>query len=148
MWAAKTLYLACQLLLYRENKSDEIPQLLQPYQHTIDASAILSADLCLRFLPQVIQAGKSIDPEDILVVTIENMLRVWHYSGIGSHASNDQLSFAEINANECLLQLYTDRVIEKKDLQRAQHPAIATQVRASMGNYAQVFWKELHLNSF
>jgi hypothetical protein len=143
LWAAKTIYTSCQLILYRENKAEELPQLLPSYANTIDAPAILSADLCLRFLPQVLQSTKNIDPEDSLVEVAEKHIQQWHYSGIGYALKESDPDMEIISANECLLQLYTDRVIQKKDLQRAQLPLLNKQIKAAMGIYDSRFWKTL-----
>ena len=88
LWGAKTIYTACQLVLYRENKTAELPELLPPYKGDINASAMVSVDLCLRFLPEVISSARNIDPEDSLVEIIENLLTQWHYSGIGHPLKN------------------------------------------------------------
>ncbi|MGG9962274.1 hypothetical protein [Ferruginibacter sp. SUN106] len=144
LWAAKTTYTTCQLILYRENKADELPQLLPVYEGAIDASAILSADLCLRFLPQVLKDTKNIDPDDALIVLAEGHLQQWHYSGIGYPAKTALINLNSVAENDCVLQLYTDRVIQKKDVQRAQLPLLHQKIKAAMGMYSSRFWKELN----
>ncbi|GAB2813600.1 hypothetical protein GCM10027043_11710 [Ferruginibacter profundus] len=144
LWAAKTTYTICQLILYRENKASELPQLLPLYPHAIDAGAMLSADLCLRFLPQVLKDTKNIDPDDALITLAEEQLQQWHYSGIGYPLKITAINFDGITDNECVLQLYINRVIQKKDLQRAQLPLLYEKIKAAMGMYSSRFWKELN----
>jgi hypothetical protein len=139
-WAAKTVYIATQLLLYRENKEADLQALLPGYPAALTPGAVLSADLVLRFLPHAIHHLKAIDPEDGLVDVLETHLTSWHYSGIGYTLPHERLDFSVITAHPCLLQLYTDRVIEKKEQQLALHPALVQHIQASMGLHTQVYW--------
>ena len=82
LWAADFLYTALQLVLHREQKEQDLVQLLPDFPNEITPSAILSADLCLRFLPDVIIQLKLIDSEDALIEILEKQLTLWHYSGI------------------------------------------------------------------
>jgi MoxR-vWA-beta-propeller ternary system domain bpX4 len=143
LWGAKTTYTICQLILYRENKVEELQQLLPSYTGEITAAAILSADLCLRFLPQVLKNTRSIDPDDTLIAIAENHLQQWHYSGIG-YPLTKTIDLAMVTNDKCLAQLYADRVIQKKDMQRAQQPLLHEKIKAIMGIYSSLFWKELN----
>src|SRR5690349_9392870 len=53
LWGAKTIYTAAQLLLYREHKEADLSALFPDYTNSPDASEMISADLCLRFLPGI-----------------------------------------------------------------------------------------------
>ncbi len=145
LWAAKVVYTNCQLILYRENKTEDLPKLLPAFDSEIDASAMLSADLCLRFLPQVLKETKYIDPDDKLIELAEEILRQWHYSSIGYEMDNGKIDFNNLPANKCLQQLYVDRVILKKDLVRASLPYINEKIKETMGDYSSEFWKELKI---
>lgn len=142
LWAAKTVYTACQILLYREHKEAELTDLLPLFSYPITTEAILSADLCLRFLPQVLDEAKLIDPEDQVIPILESILQQWHYSGIGIELTLENLDFDPIFSNPCLEQLYIDRVIEKKDRKRAESPQLLEKIKATLGNYTEKYWKE------
>ncbi|MGC4104125.1 hypothetical protein [Ferruginibacter sp.] len=142
LWAAKTIYTACQLILYRENKEEELPQLLPAYTGDMDAAAMLSADLCLRFLPQVLTTTRHIDPEDALIQLLEKHLLQWHYSAIGHGLEKTITEDDIIFTDNCLQQLYIDRVIQQKDMQLALQPLLQQKIKAAMGIYASLFWKE------
>lgn len=144
LWGAKTVYTACQILLYREHKNAELCNLLPSYRHKIIPEAILSADLCLRFLPQILSEANLIDNEDPLITILNNMLKDWHYSGIGVTLNPHDLDFASIFANRTLEQLYIDRVIEKKDIERAKLPKLNQKIKAVLGNYKGDFWDNLN----
>jgi hypothetical protein len=143
LWSAKTIYIAAQLLLYREHKPEDVITLLAPYTNSIDAEAIVSADLCLRFLPHIIQKAKLIDADDILIELLENHLQVWHYSGIGYPLEAASLALDTYLNNPCLKRLYIDRVIEYRDKKRLLAPGIEALVKADLGNFTSYFWKEL-----
>lgn len=145
LWAAKAIYIAAQLMLYRENKSVELSKLLPDYNGEINASSILSADLCFRFLPDIIMQLKIIDADDALISILENYVAKWHYSGINYKLEVHQLDFSNITSNQCLQQLYINRIIEHKNILLAKHPACITLVKASLGNFEQEFWSDFKI---
>lgn len=144
LWAAKTLYLICQFILHRSQHPKEIHDILTTYNGPLSASSILSADLCLRFIPQALKGTKTIDPDDELINIVEQLIKPWHYSTIGYDINFEIAEFETIEQNQCLLQLYTDRVIEHKDNKRLKYPVILQQVKASLGLYSPKFWKEIN----
>jgi hypothetical protein len=144
LWAAETVYTASQLLLYRENKADELELLLPKFSYEQTPSAVLSADLTLRFLPDILLELKLIDPEDPLISHLESHLNNWHYSGVQYSLPLEELNFGPLQESACLLQLYTDRVINYKKERLALHPALEHSVSASMGMYAPFFWSEFN----
>lgn len=143
LWAAKTVYLATQLLLHREHKRDDLNILLPDYAGIQDASAIISADLCLRFLPQIVGEIKRLDPEDLIIEILEKHLIQFHYSAIGSELDIENVSFEIIEANDCLLQLYIDRVVQRKSIKWAQPDFIKKQLEIGFGDYQKLFWSQL-----
>ena len=162
VWAAELIYNASQLLLSRDKGGKDLEQLLAAYRGGIDAAAILSADLCLRFLPDVIGKAREINPDDALILLLEEVLCVWHYSGIGyfkdmvfgqsgsAHAGARILDAGEeegvwgpVLADDCLRRLYVDRVIRGRVAVLANSPVLRQEVRAALGDYGVYFWKEL-----
>jgi hypothetical protein len=100
---------------------------------------MLSADLCLRMLPAVATNMSAIDADDPLIAILEKYLKQFHYSGIGHLTGTEGVDFSLIGNNACLAQLYTDRIIERKDKLFAKRPEIALTLSASLGNYKQYF---------
>lgn len=147
LWAAQTVYIAAQLMLYRENNDSDIEVLLPDYIDECNASAILSSDLCLRFVPNILSQLKLIDSEDILIQVLENKLNRWHYSGINYPLPIEKLDFKDIFFDTCIEQLYINRIIEYKKTLLAVHPACKNRVAASMGIFAQDFWNEFKLET-
>jgi hypothetical protein len=143
LWGAKILYFSSQLILYREFRTQDMNAFLVAYENEISPSELLSADLCLRFIPQILHHIKLIDPTDTLIDILEKHLSFWHYSKIGYTSKLDEINLGIIYSNKCLEQLYVDRIISRKDHRLAQLPMLKEKVIASMGNFASHFWKEL-----
>jgi MoxR-vWA-beta-propeller ternary system domain bpX4 len=143
LWAAKIVYTTSQLMLYREHKIEELKALLPEYEGELNASAILSSDLCLRFLPQILNETKYIDPDDELISLVEKYLKDWHYSSIGYPINADKLAFDVIASNKCLQQMYVDRIITRKDAKRATFSFTHEKIKETMGDYAYEFWNDL-----
>ena len=142
VWAARIVFNASQLLLSREKDAQDIVELLPPYSGTMTPAAILSADLCLRCLPDIIEKAREINPDDQLIGLLEELLPVWHYSGIG-YFRGDLSDFSPILADNCLRLLYIDRVIERRVTALANLPELRPGILAVMGDHGTSFWKEL-----
>jgi MoxR-vWA-beta-propeller ternary system domain bpX4 len=140
LWAAQTIYTAAQLILYRKDGEKVLTTLFPDFPEKITDSAVLSADLCLRFLPEILRQIKLIDMEDELIVILEKHLTKWHYSGISYPLPIDLLDFEPIVAHPYLIQMYANKVMALKRLDLANHPALTAYVRASMGMYSPELW--------
>ncbi|MES2514465.1 MAG: hypothetical protein V4580_09980 [Bacteroidota bacterium] len=147
LWAAKTVYISAQLMLYRENKGTDLELLLPAFQKEAHASEIMSADLCLRFLPDILVHLKLIDPEDILIPILENFLNSWHYSGVTYPLKTTDMNFSAISANACLQQLYVNRIIQSKNTSLAKLPAFEKHIAAALGLYTTHFWNDFKLET-
>ena len=145
LWGAKTIYIAAQLLLYRENNAREIPDLLKIFENDITISSILSADLSLRFLPDIITQLEMIDSEDPLIEILEKFLVTWHFSGISYLKDADLLDLNLIKSDNCLFQLYCNRVIYFKNLIFLKRDELKNHILANLGNYKTEFWNEINL---
>jgi len=145
VWAARIVFNGSQLLLSREKDAQDIVELLPPYGGAMTPAAILSADLCLRCLPDVIEKAREINPDDPLIGLLEDLLPVWHYSGIGYFRlpGSAEFDFSPILADDCLRLLYIDRVIERRVTALANLPELRPGILAVMGDHGDSFWKEL-----
>jgi hypothetical protein len=145
LWGAKTIYITAQLILYRENRGTELSGLLPEYTAEQTAAAILSADLCLRFLPDMLTQLKIIDTEDALIPILEEILTKWHYSAVPYPLNTELLSFEKINADDCLHQLYCNRIIDYKKIHMAKHPSFKGRIAANLGLHSETLWKDFKL---
>jgi len=147
LWAANTIYNAAQLILYRDHKETDLNRLFPEFEPVLDASAVLSADLCLRFLPDMIFQLKVIDSQDGLIEILEKIVEKWHYSGMRCDPEIGKLDFQAIASDQCAMQLYVNRIIEYKKLKLSEHPACSKVIKSSLGMYGEQLWKEFKLEN-
>lgn len=145
IWAAKVLYHSAQLYLIRKDTAKDIEKLIPQYQGEKNTSAILSADLSLRFLLQLVDALQIADPTDPLVKILENILQQFHYSGIGLDLNLEKINWEEELKNKTYRKLYLERIVEKKAYSLAEIPYINQLLIAEFGMYKDVFWRELKI---
>jgi len=143
LWAAQTVYWAAQFILYRENNAADLEKILKDFEGQTSPSAMLSADLCLRFLPAMLVQLKMIDPEDEMVEILEKILYRWHYSGVNYPLDIEKLGMKPIMDNACLLQLYLNRIIEYKKTKLAENELFKPHIKSNLGMYANEFWRGL-----
>ncbi|MDQ1163360.1 hypothetical protein QE422_003728 [Chryseobacterium sp. SORGH_AS 447] len=147
VWAAKILYYSAQLHLIRENTEKDLHMLIPSFTGNRTISTLLSADLSLRFLPQVISALQNTDPEDPLIGILENILKQFHYSAVGLDLHLSGMSWEEELKDRTYRKLYLERIVERKAYSLAEIPYINQLLIAEFGLYKDVFWKELKIVS-
>lgn len=145
IWAAKILYHSAQLYLIRKDTAKDLEKLIPQYQDEKDVSAILSADLSLRFLPQLLDALQIADSTDPLVKILENILQQFHYSGIGLDLNLEKINWEEELKNKTYRKLYLERIVGKKAYKLAEIPYINQLLIAEFGMYKDIFWRELKI---
>lgn len=145
IWAAKVLYHSAQLYLIRKDTAKNLEKLIPQYQGEKNTSAILSADLSLRFLPQLLDALQIADSTDPLVKMLENILHQFHYSGMGLDLNLEKINWEEELKNKTYRKLYLERIVEKKAYKLAEIPYINQLLIAEFGMYKDIFWRELKI---
>jgi hypothetical protein len=70
----------------------------------------LSADLCLRYLPQVLMRARALDPADPLLAILADVLRRWPLSGVLSDVEEPPLVAPDLAGHPGLLLLYAERL--------------------------------------
>lgn len=145
VWAAKVFYHAAQLYLIRENTAKDLDQLIPECKGTRNISSLLSADLSLRFLPQVITALQNVDPNDPLIGRLENILLQFHYSGVEYDLDLEKINWEEELKDRTYRKLYLERIVEKKAYRLAEIPYINQLLMAEFGLHKNEFWRELRI---
>jgi hypothetical protein len=69
----------------------------------------LSADLVLRFLPQVVRRARAIDPSDPLVEILTGVLRQWPLTGVLAELDEGPSPRLDLGDHPGLLLLYAER---------------------------------------
>jgi len=147
IWAAKILYYSVQLYLVRTNTEKDLTKLIPDFKGNLSLSARLSADLSLRFLPQIVVALKNVDADDSLIPLLENSLKKFHYSGVELDLELENLNWEEELKDTTYRKLYLERIVKNKVYRLAEIPYINRLLTAEFGWYKNVFWKELKINT-
>lgn len=141
LWAAQYIYRIVQLAMLRAAGKEEMMQWLTPYPSAPVAASIYSADLCLRYLPDLFSLSKGLAPDDPLVEQIRETAMQWPFSSTGMNLPG-RGDITAIVSSSSLLQAYADRIIATRDLNRCNNAAVQNMVTASLGNYASILWPD------
>jgi hypothetical protein len=136
-WAAERLYGACQFLVYREVEADEVREgCAVPCLATgaISPDVCYSADLVLRYLPDVFALAQGIAREDPLIDGLRNLAREWPLSSVGIPEVGE-VDVSGFIRHPGLRRLYADRIIERNDRSRLGDAAVVAAVREAIGAY-------------
>lgn len=143
VWAAKVLYYSAQLYLIRKDTARNLEKLIPQFNGKRNVASLLSADLSLRFLPEIMDALQNTDPEDPLIKMLENILTQFHYSGIGFDVNLGKINWEEELKDNTYRKLYLERIVEKKAYSLAEIPYINRLLIAEFGMHKDIFWREL-----
>jgi MoxR-vWA-beta-propeller ternary system domain bpX4 len=141
LWAAKYFYIAVQLTVLRDEGETVINEKLLPFGEAVDASAMYSADLILRYLPALLQLAKGLSPADVLVKVLEQTAALWPFSSVGietEEIKNEAVIFSDAS----LRIAYADRLIAAKDIKRISGPEIKQQILSAAGLHLNSFWPQ------
>ena len=146
-WAAAYLYHTVQLALVRELDENVVHDLLRDFDGEITPAVIYSADLTLRYLPDLLRLAKGLAPGDALVARLHAMAGQWPLSFVGAAAGPAEAGApaeaeAWVLAHPALRQEYIDRIIRAQDRARAARPQLAPLVHAALGHYASTLWPD------
>ena len=137
-WAATSLARTCQLIVSRDAGPEVIARALGGAAPEVEsASAHYSADLFLRYLPDVFTPAHCLSPGDPLIGELLKLAAAWPLSSIGIPGVEPR-GLEPIIASPCLLRLYADRVILKEDLLRLKEARIADAVRSALGDHPEL----------
>lgn len=139
VWASKIIYFSAQFLLNRQNTDKDLTAFLPDWKEAISPSTLLSADLCLRFLPQIVQEFKNIDIDDMIIPILEKHLQTFHYSAIGFANRLEKMDFTLFD-NDCFKQLYLNRITSRKDIALSTLPELNRMLQSNFGAYSKQFW--------
>jgi hypothetical protein len=108
--AAELLSHACWFLLSRDEPDAELERSIRLPGPPRSAAAHLSADLTLRFLPQVHHRARARDPADRLTKLLAEVLRGWPLSGVLSDVEAGPSVPTDFGSHPGLLLLYAERL--------------------------------------
>lgn len=134
MWAVKWLYQVCQFTLWRDASPELIEQALEspcplPRSDVTD----YSADVCFRFLPDVLRLATKLSPADYLVERIRVEAAAWPLSSVGIQNLPQLAPLDSFLSNPSLKQLYVDRILATEDRSRIDHPVVLNAIKTAIG---------------
>ena len=140
LWSAQVVYIAAQLLLYRKTPEEALINLFPNEVEEVTPETMLSADLCLRFLPSIVEELRVIDPDDKLVGFLDNILKKWMFSAVDTKLFPDEIGLDVLFSNQCLTQLYLNRIVKFNNTQLAKYHRINSAIKGNLGLYYQELW--------
>ena len=111
--AAALLHHACWALLTHDERPEELRNVLRMPRPPRTPADHLSADLTLRYLPQIWHRASAVDPADPLVAILAHVLRVWPLSGVLADLPEGPERPVDLGAHHGLLLLYAERYVAR-----------------------------------
>jgi hypothetical protein len=108
--AAKLLHQACWFLFSHSDPDKEVERRLVMPGPPTAAAQHLSADLVLRYLPQVRRRARSVTADDVLAVRLAAVLRQWPLSGVLSDVQEEPTTPLDFDRHYGLQMLYAERL--------------------------------------
>lgn len=137
-WAAGLLAEAARLTVARDVGAIEMEKILsQPCPRPRSAEVDYSADLFLRYLPELLAWIQRLAPGDPLVQHMRRLGGEWPLSSVGMR----ELTIAPIEpfiGHAALRQLYVDRILATGDASRLDHPRVSEAVRIALGAHPEL----------
>lgn len=141
LWAVQYLYHAIQFVMLRDLGEEQVTKHLTAYSGNITPEAVYSADLMLRYLPDLLHLAKGLAPDDVLVTSLKNTLEQWPFSSVGLEGIA-QVNCDVILTHASLKYAYMDRIIQQKDITRAAQAKVSELIEEALGGHAQNLWPE------
>lgn len=136
--AALVFAAACAGLVHRDLGPEVLAQRMRlPFPPAEPVSAAYSADLVLRFLPELESMVRAVASEDVLVVELGRLAESWPLSsvGVGGVTVRD---LAPILNDPCLRWLYCDRIVLKSATDRLSNPAVLAALAEAVGEHPEL----------
>jgi hypothetical protein len=124
--AAEFLRQASWALVNRDERATDLKRRLNLPGPPVTPSQHLSADLVLRYLPQVLRRARGLDATDPMLEVLAQVLRSWPLSGALSDVVEAPLIPLDFGGHPGLLLLYAERVsASDRPAWRPSPPALA-----------------------
>jgi hypothetical protein len=137
-WAAVMLCRACQLVVYRDVGEPMMREVLgEGCPAGPGASLHYSVDLAFRWLPDVWRLARVVAETDPLLECLAIWAAQWPLSSVGmTEVTPSDLD--AIAGNPCLLRLYVDRILARRDWPRLGDPRVAEVARQAIGLFPRL----------
>jgi hypothetical protein len=132
--ASQVVRHACWFLVNHDEPDTELEKYLTLPAPPTTASHHLSADLVLRYLPQVYRRTHALAPDDLLSALLAKVLRQWPLTGVLSDVREEPLTPLDFGGHPGLLLLYAERL--------AQHEKTAWFPTGAALEYVELVFQE------
>ena len=137
-WGAVMFYRACQFVAFRDLGEADMAHAFAPACPGDDSPAThYSVDLTFRYLPDLLKLAQSASQCDPLVSRLACWAEQWPLSSVGI-AGVKPLRVEAVVGHPCLLRLYVDRIVTRRDTSRLTHPRVRDCVRESLGMFPEL----------
>src|ERR1700722_19662473 len=113
-WTRRPRRQAAWALLCHHDRVEDLERRLRMPRSPATATHHLSADLLLRYLPQIHRRARALDPSDPLVGLLERVLRQWPLSGVLAGLDEGPTSPLDFAGHEGLMLLYAERLAQRE----------------------------------
>jgi hypothetical protein len=140
-WAAVIVFRACQFTVHRDVPAEIVAHDLGiPCPSPRQPSTDYSADLTLRFLPDLLTFARSAAENDPLVASLRRLAQEWPLSSVGV-ADLVPLDLSSFFDHPALRTLYVDRVLARGDAARLDNLRVKQAVEAAVGAHRELAGK-------
>ena len=136
-WAVRLMLYGGHYFLNREAYVADIAAHLPKMEARLSPEDQLSADLMLRFLPQLINEMKQLDTEDELIPLLENELRKSTFTSILYFEDFDVEKIKELSENKEMALLTLERVVAAKKWQWLKGNSLGQLLKEHIGIYSK-----------
>ncbi len=138
LYGLLVLYRACQLLVYRDEEVEVIERDLRAASGLANTPSVhYSVDLALQHLPALVRLARMTSRDDPLVTELIGLAGRWPLSAVGIDGAEVGDETAIIS-DDCLLQLYVDRIMTRRDLIRLKHERVREAVQQAIGAFPEL----------
>jgi hypothetical protein len=110
--AAECVRQSCWYLVRHDEPAEQLTQRVVMPGHPNSAAEHLSADLMLRFLPQIHQRSRALSADDPLPALLADILRRWPLSGVLGDLPEGPARPINFHGHHGLMLLYAERLVE------------------------------------
>jgi hypothetical protein len=110
--AAECCHSACWFLVDHQVEETEVEAAVKMPDPTDDPAQHLSADLVLRFLPQIYHRARAIAVDDVLTKSLATICRRWPLSGVHADIEEEPTTPPDFGGHPGLQLLYAERFVE------------------------------------
>jgi len=138
LWGAVRLFHAACMICFRDTGSAEVERLMTPaaMPDAENPAAVFSADLCLRYWPDLHRMARTLSEDDVLVTCMRRMAETFPFSTAGMGLRLDTAHV--VMRHPGLRQMYAERLLERGDADGLSAPGLRDLILSKLGLHRDV----------